>query len=209
MIHKEHLDKILQLFDAGVISSHKYQIDKILNIPPIINRNEYHLEINISNKSFEYLSKNESIFLDYKQIKTIVDKLNEEESLRLSKKKFNIDFCFDINSLEVYLEDDIYFGNFEIITNNTFKSEEVLNLPINEDIEDNTLRIELLNFINSNIQLVIDQLIEPEENSPKIIQQTYTLLDINSYNDLISKLNIYMKYNFYITFVEDQNATIE
>lgn len=206
MIHKEHLDKILQFFDAGIISSHKYQIDRILNIQPIINENEYQLEVNISNKSFEYLSKNERIFSDYEHMKSISDTLNEEESLRLSKKIFKIDFELEIESIVVYLEDNIYFGSFEINSENIFNSSNILNSSIVENDENQILKIELLDFINSNLQNVINQLIEPNENSPKIIQQANSLLDIESYNELISKLNISLNHNFYITFEEDQNA---
>ena len=206
MIHKEHLDKILQFFDAGIISSHKYQIDRILNIQPIINENEYQLGVNIPNKSFEYLSKNERIFSDYEHMKSISDTLNEEESLRLSKKIFKIDFELEIESIVVYLEDNIYFGSFEINSENIFNSSNILNSSIVENDENQILKIELLDFINSNLQNVINQLIEPNENSPKIIQQVNSLLDIESYNELISKLNISLNHNFYITFEEDQNA---
>lgn len=206
MIHKEQLNKLLQLVDAGILGPHDIQKYKLLNMEPIINNLKYQVEYDTVNDNISIIDNFENfetISKDVITIKEIVDSFNTKEDLRISKKIFTGDYKLEIDNFEVHLHpDNIYFGTFNPETLNgtskIFNSDEILNLNL-DNIPEN-LNPDLNNTIDFNIKEIWNYLKNPSETNlvpKKLVKDLYDLLDINSYNDIISRLTIIVNYKLY------------
>ena len=206
MIHKEQLNKLLQLVDAGILGPHDIQKYKLLNMDPIVNNLKYQVEYDTVNDNISIIDNFENfetILKDVITIKEIVDSFNTKEDLRISKKIFTGDYKLEIDNFEVYLHpDNIHFETFNPITLNEtpkiFNSDKILNLNL-DNIPEN-LNPDLNNSIDFNIKKIWNYLKNPSETSlvpKKLVKDLYDLLDINSYNDIISRLTIIVNYKLY------------
>lgn len=206
MIHKEQLNKLLQLVDAGILGPHDIQKYKLLNMDPIINNLKYQVEYDTVNDNISIIDNSENfetILKDVITIKEIIDSFNNKEDLRISKKFFIGDFKLEIDNFEVYIHpDNMYFETFSPVTLNgtskIFSSDKILNL--NSDNIPENLNPDLNNIIEFNIEEILNYLKDPNETSlvsKKLIKDLYDLLDINSYNDIISRLTIIVNYKLY------------
>lgn len=196
MIRRNEFNKILQLMDAGILTSEKQVTDLIDQKPAYLNIDNY--TYNLKDKTHNKSSTN--INDDIAYITLYINKFNDFEELKLSKNKITLYYDIKPISISINIE-DIQLGLLELKNNLTTTNDSIqkFELLVEEEI------IKISNYLSSvNLSIPTDSNFDFSDLD--IINEYYNKYSVtkdysgNSSNDFLWLFeNLTFKVNYSIT----------
>ena len=184
MIRRNEFNKILQLIDAGILSSNNELVNLIDSLPPIVD-NElfiYEKQTDSTNNVNHTIDNNLVSLTDY------INDLNLLQSLKIGKNKFQISWALNFNGVDITIENTII--NSLEMTNVSLTTIDEINAFLTKEF--NSIKT----FINSPTKATKDNLVTSLLfNNPNQNLEVYYNKYPESYSSLITSTSWNFNYS--------------